>query len=240
MAVLPHEGTFSILYGNYPVPIGAGYRTCYLSRPDEAGRFPVVLLIPSLAGLGSHEKDLSRRLARQGIACLALDLYTEDRYSALSDRTLIADLDEVHEFLDSDDVTWTFSERIGALGIDVGGRLALVTAAIRPWIGGIAVVSTPLTGDEDRQYQVAELLGSISVPVLGLYGAADDLIATETVDEAQNRNQSGQWLLYDAAGHDFLDDGSPEYDNDAAHDAIARLVQFFQAVLPKAIPEDLG
>src|SRR5687768_5971678 len=55
VAVLPHEGTFSILYGSQTIPVGAGYRPGYISRPDEAGQFPVVVLVPGLAGLGSAE-----------------------------------------------------------------------------------------------------------------------------------------------------------------------------------------
>ena len=45
MAVLPHEGTHSIMYGGWPLPIGSTQRTQYLARPDAAGRFPVVLVL---------------------------------------------------------------------------------------------------------------------------------------------------------------------------------------------------
>ena len=76
--------------------------------------------------------------------------------------------------------------------------------------------------------------------LLGLYGAADPLIAPETVDAAQDRNRGGQWLLYDGAGHELIDDGSPEYDPAAAADADSRIAQFFQATLPKPETVDLG
>ena len=102
------------------------------------------------------------------------------------------------------------------------------------------VVSTPLTGDENREFQVADMLNHLAVPVLGLYGSADPLIAAETVDAAQDRNQSGQWLLYDGAGHDFFDDGSPDYDALRPRDADSRITQFFQATLPKPETIDLG
>jgi len=36
MAVLPHEGTHSIMYGAWPIPIGSRQRTAYLARPDAA------------------------------------------------------------------------------------------------------------------------------------------------------------------------------------------------------------
>lgn len=249
MAVLPHEGTFSIMYGSSPVPVGSGYRPGYLARPDEAGRFPVVLVLPGILGLRSYEKDLCRRLARRGFACLAIDLYpgggdaVEERFSAYasqSDRAILSEVDEAHEFLESDDVFWAIPEPCGLLGLDVGGRFALIAGASRPWAGAIAIVSTPLTGDEDREFQVANMLNHLGVPVLGLYGAADSLVAAETIDAAQDRNQSGQWLLYDKAGHDFFDDGSPDYDIAAAGDADTRITGFFQAALPKPETIDLG
>jgi carboxymethylenebutenolidase len=244
VAVLPHEGTFSILYGTFLVPVGSSYRPGYLARPDEAGQFPVVFAFPGLGGLKSHEKDLCRRLARRGFACLAIDLYPgEDglgAYASQSDRALLSDIDEAHEFLESDDVFWAIPDRCGVLGFDVGGRFALIAGATRPWAGAVAVVSTPLTGDENREFQVADMLNHLAVPVLGLYGTADSLIASETIDAAQNRNQSGQWLLYDGAGHDFFDDGSDDYDASAAADALGQITQFFQAALPKPVTVDLG
>jgi len=245
VAVLPHEGTFSIMYGNLNVPVGSGYRRGYLARPDEAGKFPTVLVLPGAFGLSSFDKDFSRRLARRGLACLAVDLYpgADDpllAYQSRSDREILTDLDEAYEFLQSDDVLWSIQGMVGVVGFDIGGRLALILAAHRKWVSGCVVVSTPVTGDEQRSYQVADMLKHIGVPVLGLFGAADDLIAAETVDEAQRRNDQGQWLLYEAAGHGFFDDHSPDYDAAAAADAFSRMASFLASCLPPAEIEDLG
>jgi carboxymethylenebutenolidase len=244
VAVLPHEGTFAILYGTQPIPIGNGYRPGYLARPDEAGRFPVVVVIPGLSGIRPFVKDLCRRLARWGFSAVAPEVYESDGalgdYFARSDRAIISDFDETFEFIQSDDVFWSIPNRIGVLGLDVGGRFALTLAANRLWVGSTVVVSAPLTGDEDREFRVADLLGRMPVPILGLYGSGDELIAPETVDEAQNRAANGVWLLYDGARHDFLDDDSGQYDAGAASDAFARMVSFFQTTLPKPEVEDLG
>ena len=246
MAVLTHEGTHPILYGGWPIPIGAGHRTGYISRPDGAGKFPVVLVLPSLDGLTSFEKDLCRRLARNGLAAIAIDFYREqhgdpvDSYNSLADSRAVTDLDEVHEFVISDDVDWAISGGTGVLGIDVGGRFALVAAATRPWVRSLALAYTPLTGDDDRSYQVADYLGSLPVPVLGLYGMEDEHINTSTVDEAQRRNDHGQWLLYEEAGHGFLNINGDGYHPSAADDAMTRIVAFFRATLPEAIEENLG
>lgn len=245
MAVLSHEGTYPILYGSLPIPVGASHRNGYLARPDEAGQVPVVLVLPGLDGMGSMEKDLCRRLGRAGFAGLTIDLYGEpgdglDLYNGLTDDQALAVIDELHQFVVSDDVEWNVEDGVGILATDVGGRFGLIKAATRDWVRSLAIVSTPLTGDEDRLHQVAEYLDHLPIPVLGLYGAGDDLVETATVDEAQRRNDHGQWLLYDGAGHRFLDIDSDAYDDAAANDAFARAIAFFNATLAGPEIERLG
>src|SRR5690606_32798470 len=104
----------------------------------------------------------------------------------------------------------------------------------------LALCYTPLTGDEEREIHVADLLDSIPVPVLGLYGAEDELIDVQTVDEAQRRNHTGQWLLYEGAGHGFLNINGENYHADSAADASQRLVQFFTQTLPPVIEVETG
>lgn len=249
MATLPHEGTHSIIYGDLSVSVGSGYRYGYLARPDQAGTWPVVVLLHDLDGVSAHEKYLARRLARKGIAVLAVSLYpraTPDRQSALAAYNSLTDgqalrvIDEAHEYLSSDDIDWAHSDRIGVFGLDVGGRFALISAAHRPWVTACAVAYTPLTGDEERAFPVAEMLNHLGVPLLGLYGSADDLIEVATVDEAQARNTNGQWLLYEGAGHGFLDEVGPNFDASSFEDAVIRLSSFFTSVLPPAEAIDLG
>jgi carboxymethylenebutenolidase len=231
------------MYGDLTVSVGSGYRNGYLARPDQAGRWPIVVIAPDLDGLGAHEKYVARRLARKGLAVLAVELYPDTpgdsdaglvAYNSLSDAQALRVLDETHEYLSSDDITWAHTDRIGILGLDVGGRFALITAAHRPWVGASAVAYTPLTGDEDRAFPVADMLGHLATPLLGLYGADDDLIDPETVDEAQARNTGGQWLLYESVGHGFLDEVGPNFDAASFEDAMVRLSRFFTEHLPRA------
>lgn len=245
MAVLSHEGTYPIMYGPVAVPVGAVHRSGYLARPDEAGKVPTVFVIPDLDGLGSFEKDLCRRLARAGFAAMTVDLYPSggdglDLYNALTDDRALYVLDELHQFLVSEDVEWNLEDKVGLLGTDVGGRFALIKAATRDWVRSLALCYTPLTGDEGREHQVADLLEHVPVPVLGLYGGEDELIHGSTVDEAQRRNDRGQWLLYEGVGHGFLDIDGEGFDQSAADDAFARILAFFRATLPAPQIEDLG
>lgn len=233
------------MYGPVPVPLGAAHRTGYLARPDEAGKVPVVFVLPDLDGMGSVEKDLCRRLAREGFAALSIDLYGAtgeglDLYNSLTDDRALAIVDELHQFVVSDDVGWNIDNSVGILALDVGGRFGLIKAATRDWVRSLALCYAPLTGDEEREHQVAEYLDHLPVPVLGLYGADDDLIDTSTVDEAQRRNDHGQWLLYEGVGHAFLDIDGEEFDQGAADDAFARILAFFKATLPDPQIEELG
>lgn len=248
VAVLSHEGTYSIMYGAFPVPVGSGYRRGYGARPDKAGRYPTVIVVPGIDGTTANEKSFARGLARRGIAAVVVDLYSStgtgrsglDSYNSLDDGEALRSLDETAGFLESPDVDWSLAQRVGVLGFDVGGRFALITAAHRQWVAAAAVVSTPLTGDEHRRFPIADMLAHLAVPVLGLYGANDSLIAVETIDEAQSRNGSGSWLLYDGAGHAFYDEAADEFDPAAAADATARLTGFFAQTLPAAVLAELG
>lgn len=245
MAVLSHEGTYPIMYGSWPLPVGSEHRYGYIARPDAAGRFPVVLVLPSLEGLTSFEKDMCRTLARAGIAAIALEFYRDGAtslagYDGLDDARAITDIDEIHDFIVSPDVDWNVSSYVGVLGTDVGGRFGIISGGTRPWVKSLIVAYTPLTGDEERHYQVADYLDHLPVPVLGLYGRDDGLIDNSTVDEAQRRNAHGQWLLYEDAGHDFLDIEAEGFDSASASDATARILAFFRATLPPAEEEDLG
>lgn len=233
------------MYGPIPIPVGAGHRNGYISRPDEAGKVPVVLVLADLDGLGSLEKDLCRRLARSGFAALSVDIYGQtgeglDLYNSLTDDRALAVIDELHQFVVSDDFNWNIDEGVGILATDIGGRFGIIKAATRDWARSLVLCSTPLTGDEAREHQVADYLDHLPVPVLALYGQEDDLISADTIDEAQRRNEHGQWLLYEGAGHGFLDINGAGYDPAAAEDAWARILAFFKATLPAPQIEELG
>ncbi|MBW3666947.1 MAG: dienelactone hydrolase family protein, partial [Actinobacteria bacterium] len=137
-------------------------------------------------------------------------------------------------------VEWNSGEGVGLLGTDVGGRIALIAAATRDWVRSVVAVSAPLTGDEGREHQVGDHLGHLTVPVLGLYGAEGDLVEASSVDEAQRLNDHGQWLLYEGAGHGFLDIDDEQYSAGAAEDAWARILAFFEATLDDPVVVDLG
>ena len=245
MAVLQHEGTIEILYRDFAMPTGARFTTGYMARPDRIGAYPVVVLLPPLRGIAPFVKDLARRLARNRYAVLVPDLTRgahpgpeapfEDlvaAYRRVRARRAIADIDDALAFAFNDPAAWAREGKVGVIGIDVGGRFAMTYSAHRQrQVGALCVAYAPLAGDEDRQLKVADALEMLPMPVLGLYGAQDHLVPAEGVDEAQRRNEHGQWILYEGVGHDFLDDDSDSYHHGAASDTLARLLALLSATL---------
>ncbi len=247
MAVLPHEGTYPVMYGTYSTPAGSSYRSDYLARPDAVGRFPVVLIIRDEGAISSHIKSVSRFLARRGIAALALNLAPGLSNGADggtgfsgSDPEVLAQLDETRRFLAGADLDWALTERLGLLGIESGGRLALMAAALRSWVGPAGVLYGPLTGDEHRRYPTAGQLERLGDKVLGIYASDDELINSAEVDAAQDRNPSGQWLLYQGVGHGFVNENHSNYNEGAAMDAMERLAGFFTTALPAPQTQEVG
>lgn len=243
MAVLPHEGTYSVMYGTYSTPAGSSYRSDYMARPDAVGRFPVVLITGGPGEISSHVKSVCRFLARRGMVALALDLEPESSNGAhhgMGDTDLLAQFDETRRFLSDEDLNWALNEPMGVLGIESGGRLALLAAALRSWVGPVAVLYGPLTGDEQRRYPTAGQLERLGGAVLGIYAADDELIDPGTVDNAQDRNPAGAWLLYEGVGHGFVDENHSNYHESAAMDALERLAGFFASHLPAPQTLDLG
>lgn len=222
MSVLAHEGTYPILYGSYRVPVGSGHLPGYLARPDQAGRFPTVLVLPE-SRLTSHHKDLSRRLARHGLATVAIDLPGTPANAVVA-------VDEAYEFVMINE--WAIEAHLGVLGLGSGGRPGLVFAADQPAVRALALVSTPL-GDDGP---VAMSLPRLAVPVLGIYGAGEP--GGSGVDDG--RIQTGAFIVYQGVSAGFMDDGGAHYDAAACADAYRRLIAFFNQHLPGPQLERMG
>ena len=79
MSVLKGEGIVPILFGSTSISVGSLTHTGYLARPDLAGEWPTVVVIPSAWGVTGAMKDVTRRLARQGFAAICPDLFAGNR-----------------------------------------------------------------------------------------------------------------------------------------------------------------
>ncbi len=237
MAVLAHEGTHTVIFGMVAIPIGSAFHDAYLARPDSAQRSPTVVILHGIAGLDSAAKHLCRSFARHGFTAIAPDWYlgagprsSEQAeqfraYGATSDGRILRLISETVEYMASGDVGSADATAPVVVGLDLGGRLALLFASGNRSVAAVASIYGPLHGDDGRELQVADAIGAIGAPVLGLYGAEDDLVPADHVDGAQAATPNGQWILYEGVGHGFLDAGEDGFDPGAEADALVRLVK---------------
>lgn len=245
MVVLKHEGSIEILYNDYPMPTGARFTTGYLSRPDRIGAYPIVMLLPGLRGITPAIKDMARRFARHGFSTMVPDLTRGEHpgpdapfedmvaaYDGFSDRRALVDIDSAIGWAVNDTAGWAKEGKIGVVGLDLGGRIGITYAAHRQsQVAALCVAYAPLAGDQDRALPVIDALSMLPMVVLGLYGAEDELVPADGVDEAQRLNAHGRWIRYEGVGHDFLDDDTDSYHSGAASDAMARILATLEATL---------
>ncbi len=213
MTVLKGEGKVPILFGTASMVVATRTHRGYLARPDLAGEWPTVLIVPA-AGVTSAVKDLCRRIARQGFAAVAPQ--PESR------------LDDIISFIGNPAGFWSSAEHgFGIFGIGAGGSRA-ITAAMDRGAAALALAATPL-----EQGSLGDL-GSSTIPLLGLYSRTDEVVPISGVLDARSSLPHAEVVIYDNIGHDFLDDSTDDYDFAVTVDAVERLAGFFVKHLPAA------
>jgi len=77
-----------------------------------------------------------------------------------------------------------------------------------------------------------DVVSSIKIPILGLYGSADASIPNETVEKMQkalkDHNQKSQIILYPDTPHAFFADYRPSYRKPQARDGWQRLITWLK------------
>ena len=219
-----------------PAPKGeelelAGARV-YLSLPENAeAPLPAVVVIHEWWGLNEHIKHWTDRLAEDGYAALAVDLYggqvATDRETALAlmkgvDEARAKEiLDAAHQFLAKDDRVK--ADKRGVVGWCFGGGWSLQQALNHPDLDAAVVYYGRLETDP-------KVLGTISAPVMGVFGNQDAGIPPAAVDAfADAMKDAGKSLTvyrYDAQ-HAFANPSSGRYNPEAAASAWGHAREFF-------------
>lgn len=196
----------------------------YLSLPEGAkGPLPAVLVIHEFWGLNEHIQHWADRLAANGYAALAVDLYdgkvatTRDEAIALVKSVDPGRAQEVlkaaHAFLQQDERIR--AERTASLGWCFGGGWSLRTAMAVPELDAAVIYyGNPVTDPKE--------LASIRAAVLGIFGTKDASIPPEKVAELrQGLDAAGvrhRILEFDAE-HAFANPSGERYDEHAASTA---------------------
>lgn len=154
--------------------------------------------------------------------------------ASLTGATVLADCDAAVAWLAHRDVG---TDRVGVVGFDTGGTVALVVAASRS-LGAVVSVSAtgirePLSVGLPALLDVAPDLGC---PWLGLYGEDDPAIPTEDVEAlrrtAARSDVATNVVVYPGVGHRVGETASgPDGGEPTPTDALARVLGWFDSHL---------
>lgn len=205
-----------------------GDATAYIATPDESnGR--AVILIQEWWGLNDHIKDIANRYADEGFTAIAPDLYrgvlatNPDEAGKLMQALAVEDgLDTIKNALNSAREKYDF-QHFGISGYCMGGTYALRAACE---IEGISA-SAPFYGDIPSE----EVLKTLTAPTIFISGTKDGWINPEKVATLEGIAEKYELPIESVkyeADHAFFNNTRPEvYDEDAANDAWARVIQLF-------------
>ncbi len=232
-----------VLSGDFPVPI---YEACRAN----AGKYPILLVIPEIFGMHEHIKDVTRRFAKAGFLSITFEPYARDGgvlhlpdiqsvrkvADSVPDARVMGDLDSIIAYAKQHPAGR--ADRIGVTGFCRGGMYTLLYAAHSTDIKAAVAWYGQLRPDKKpgiRTVGPLDVAPRINAPVLGLYGAADLGIPVSDVKEMEailkKAGKTAEFVLYPGAPHAFFADYRPSYRPDAARDAWARCVAWLNRYL---------
>ena len=213
----------------------------YVSVPSGSGPFPAVVVSQHGGGVDQFIRDMSDRLASEGYAAAAPELYhriTDDmladgtsRFSHLSDPEIVADINATVDFLRNHSAI--DGARLGVTGFCLGGRVTWLAAATNlhfkaaaPYYGGNIMVPW---GNADKT--PFELTSGINCPVLFHFGEVDQNPSPEDMAkfgaELTRLGKAHQFHTYPGADHAFMDHTSARHHPEAADASWPRTLDFF-------------
>jgi carboxymethylenebutenolidase len=208
----------------------------WLSLPDAAtAPLPAVIVIHEWWGLNDHIRRWTDRLAADGYAALAVDLYggrtatTREEASAymreVDENAARATLLAAHRFLATD--PRVRAQKRGVIGWCFGGGWSLQLAMAAPDLDAAVIYYGRLVADPSQ-------LAAIRAPVLGVFGLRDRGIPPAAVDAFEAAMKSAgrdvEILRYDA-DHAFANPSGARYDAVHATAAFAAVRKFLERTL---------
>ncbi len=203
----------------------------FLALPDGDGPHPGVVVIHEASGLNENIRDITRRLAGEGYAALAVDLFNGRNRAICMARYMAGMLMGSVNRYGIDDLRAALTLlakhpevdalRLGAIGFCMGGGFAIAWACTDSRLKVIA----PFYGANPRPLEVVKRL----CPVVGSYPERDfTASAGRNLDRALARHGIEHDIkIYPETRHFFFNDQNGAYDKDAAADAWRRLLRFF-------------
>lgn len=221
----------------------------YEARPAAAGKYPVIVVISEIWGVHEYIKDVCRRFAKAGYYAIAPEMFHREggvahlpdvqailkvvlaipRKQILQDLTAAADHARKQRVARAD--------RVGVTGFCWGGSTTIQFAAhykgLKAAVAWYGPPGRPYQDDPPKTgFDVAS---EIVCPLLGLFGDEDKNPPPEDVRKFEEllkrHNKTVETVIYKGAGHAFHADYRPSYRPEAAKDAWARCLAWFDKYL---------
>lgn len=206
-----------------------GATTAYVALPDKSDSGKAVIIVQEWWGLNDHIKDIADRYAGEGFIAVAPDLYRGRIAESPEEAGKMMQALELEDGLDTIDKAVKAAQdkyeinKFGITGFCMGGTYALQAIC---HLEGLSAAA-PFYGDVPDENTLKGLKG----PVLFVSGNKDKWINPEKVAELERIAKANTLPVrtekYEA-DHAFFNDTRPEvYDAEAAKDAWAKVVAFF-------------
>ncbi|HZQ87304.1 MAG TPA: dienelactone hydrolase family protein [Acidimicrobiales bacterium] len=196
----------------------------FLARPAPPVTAGIVVIHEG-NGISAQLLRVCERLAAEGYAAIAPDLFFRAGGTEAADfGTLIGSLDRERTAADLAESAAVLralgARKVGVTGFCMGGlqtyRAAATTSTFDAAVGFYGAT-------------ISRELGTPRCPTLLFFGDADPYIPQAEIDAVAAHHPDT--VVYHGAGHGFFRDGSENYDQAAAEDALKRLLAHFDAHL---------
>ena len=210
-----------------------------------------VVIAPDVRGLHSFYEELAERFASAGIHAIAFDYFGRSAGTARRPDDFAfqehATAARSRPDLIQSDVAASAAElrrrtgarRIFVLGFCMGGRVAFNAAAEQDGLAGVVGFYgvTRARDEKDQDAPIAKV-DRMRVPILGLFGGADQAIPAadnEKFDRALSQRKVAHHLVtYPGAPHSFFDRSFAEFKTEC-EDAWRRVLGFLATGDPEAV-----
>jgi carboxymethylenebutenolidase len=219
----------------------------YLATPLDGGSRGGVVVIHHMPGYDEGSLEITRRFAAHGYLAICPNLYTREAPGAdpddaaataraaggVPDERLVGDVAGAAAYLRA---LPGANGRIATIGYCSGGRqsfLAAVSLDLAAAVDcyGAFVVGSPPEGYPVRMTPLADRVGDLRCPLLGLFGADDKNPSPDEVAELDRllteAGKEHEFHVYEGAGHAFFATDRPAYRPEAAKDGWQRIWDFF-------------
>ncbi len=241
-----------LVAGEVKIPVADGEIPAYRAMPDAKNKkFPVVLVVHEIFGVHEWVQDICRRLAKKGYMAIAPSLYARQGdvlkmtnigeiigkvVSKVPDAQVMSDLDATVAYAKKS--SSGNAKKLSITGFCWGGRIVWLYAAHNrkvdagaAWYGGLVATERSPKNPLQPTFPV-DIAKDLRVPVIGFYGELDTGIPQDTVQRMQEELKKGksksEIIVYPNAEHGFNADYRKNYNAQAATDAWAKMLAWFE------------